>query len=1391
MARFELGAAWVGVHADTSRLRPEVKQASDEASRTSQVTVKVAADEQKLDRLKRKAEDLGLSAARASLAHERAQLAVNKAQERYDALLKDEKASQDDRALALNRVQEANLRVEAAVRKVANVERDRHNIARETEVIMQRISDTVHKSVDTDVDRLGSRIKSGFRMVGEAVGKVMKTVLSEGLEAGVEVGVMAFKELSKTGVAAARTIGTAMAEGVATTGATGGINLLVGAVLAAVGAMAAMVVGFLALAPVLQMIAGGFGVAGGAAIALVSIFGTVKLAFSGVMDAMQAHSAMQDEVGQSGQRMASQERSNAVAIRNAQQAIGDARRQAQDVAEQSAKRITDAQKALARAHEDAAERVRDASRRIVDAQEDLAEAHEQAADLVVDAEERLAEAAEDSREAQARLNEERADAVERIKDLAEASVEASFSLERAEIRLIEAQEKRAEVEADSTSTDLERRKALLAVEEATFNLTQAQEKAAERQVEATAAAAAGVEGDRQVVAAKKAVDEATRAQTEAQAGITEAQREGAKVVAAAELAVREAKEESAKVQRDAAESVTAAEGRLQEARQAGARAQEDANRAVDRATQALADLRAQQADAAQAMNAGSAAASKYARAMAELTPAGRAFVAELLKVKALLDRLKATAETAMLPGVTSFLKDASTLFPIVNGHIKNMGAIIGGVFADLGTYFKGDTFKAQLSTILGSVERFTASIGRAGTAVLPAFVSIVEAASPLLERFGKWIERIAVKFADWIETNRRSGELKKFFDGVGDTFGRIAKIGGLVFDIISDVIEILFPASKSASGGVLDGIILMLEGVKKWLLNEENKRRLKEWIDELDEKVKKFAKDVKDFIEDVKDIANELKKWIDKFDGWAKDIETFVDRTTVSWDELKNATKAAWGWIFDRIKGVLDDIKSVTSGALDAVRGFFASAGEKIKAAWDSALSWVKAKGDEWLTKIKNAVSGGLDAVRGFFASMWDKVQAGWDAGFSWIKSKADSWISKIKSAVSGIKDHFVSVIGNLASALVSPANKVISVINTLIGKVNAILPKSLDIPVIGTISTTVGTWQNKAIGGPIVGPGTGTSDDVPIMASNGEYMLRAAAVKALGLPLLDRLNQADHLKIGGDPDTMTVRPRFAAGGIIGKTQQWLRGTADPLPYVFGSVGPNAYDCSGITGEVFARLTGRPSYRRYHVTSSNFEAQGWRPGRGTYTIGVGPGHMAGNLAGLAFEAANSADGIFVGSGAQSVTAFPRQYYLPQIGDQFVGGGGGLSGPSLSSMVSALVDAAAGPFRSLLSGLGNDLPARSVRGVFEKVPEGIKARTASFDQGGPLHPGFTLAYNGTGRTEQVSTADQAQQAGGHYHFAPGSIVLDASKLRSIQDLVDLVGGLKSTARQFGAATVTVG
>ena len=66
----------------------------------------------------------------------------------------------------------------------------------------------------------------------------------------------------------------------------------------------------------------------------------------------------------------------------------------------------------------------------------------------------------------------------------------------------------------------------------------------------------------------------------------------------------------------------------------------------------------------------------------------------------------------------------------------------------------------------------------------------------------------------------------------------------------------------------------------------------------------------------------------------------------------------------------------------------------------------------------------------------------------------------------------------------------------------------------------------SKASGGLINGPGTGTSDDIPAKLSNGEYVVRAAAVKQYGVEMLNAINWQ----------------RYAAGGPVSKYE------ATPMP---------------------------------------------------------------------------------------------------------------------------------------------------------------------------------------------------------------------------------------------------
>lgn len=86
-------------------------------------------------------------------------------------------------------------------------------------------------------------------------------------------------------------------------------------------------------------------------------------------------------------------------------------------------------------------------------------------------------------------------------------------------------------------------------------------------------------------------------------------------------------------------------------------------------------------------------------------------------------------------------------------------------------------------------------------------------------------------------------------------------------------------------------------------------------------------------------------------------------------------------------------------------------------------------------------------------------------------------------------------------------------------------------------------TPQGFATGGHITGKGTGTSDDIPIMASNGEFMIRQAAVSKLGLVALNYMNKTGELPFQSEfnaakyqfslPNKQSAE-KFRDGGLVG-----------------------------------------------------------------------------------------------------------------------------------------------------------------------------------------------------------------------------------------------------------------
>lgn len=500
-----------------------------------------------------------------------------------------------------------------------------------------------------------------------------------------------------------------------------------------------------------------------------------------------------------------------------------------------------------------------------------------------------------------------------------------------------------------------------------------------------------------------------------------------------------------------------------------------------------------------------------------------------------------------------------------------------------------------------------------------------------------------------------------------------------------------------------------------------------------------------------------------------------------------------WGKAWDGLKQIVGGAAQIVGAIVrqfwTAVTGVFRLGTGLVKVIWRrlfdiigsaarQGIATARAAIGAGLNLVKNAFSSALSAVTGIVSRAWSSVTSRTSALASAVTGKIRSLMSALRSAFSA----GVSAIGKawdgLKAAAKSPVNFVIDVYNKgIVGLVNKLAS------FVG-IKHALGKVGRFAAGGVLPGytPGRDPHQFYSptggrLALSGGEAVMRPEWTRAVGPRMVAVWNSiartggtsAVRAAMGGGkwtsgPDRLQGEgqrysrggvPSFGWGGIIGDFVSgvknwtirnvskaasgllgkvlggnvpgagvfrdviaglpgwvkntvlgWIKGKVSSggagidkamafmkaqvgKPYIWGGFGPGGYDCSGLMSALVNVIKGKNPYSRLFSTHS-FGASGpagfVRDKRSAFTVGVtdaGVGHMAGTLGGVNVESSGSI-GPHMGASARGTdnSLFTRRYGL----------------------------------------------AMSRGGVL---------RTATYDQGGLLRPGYTLAYNGTGRDEVVT------------------------------------------------------
>lgn len=193
-------------------------------------------------------------------------------------------------------------------------------------------------------------------------------------------------------------------------------------------------------------------------------------------------------------------------------------------------------------------------------------------------------------------------------------------------------------------------------------------------------------------------------------------------------------------------------------------------------------------------------------------------------------------------------------------------------------------------------------------------------------------------------------------------------------------------------------------------------------------------------------------------------------------------------------------------------------------------------------------------------------LQAGYGAQFAGLMQGMVSETSSAYAVLGGIQK---------GAALFSTAMNSY----TAISAAWASAPFPYNLPAVGMATMETGLLQAAvsalsprayATGGLITGPGTGTSDDIPIRASNGEFMMRYAATQKIGIADLNYMNRYGEIpqrqstaltpKVGNGLPSTAVNQKQAAPNVNLNPNFVIVDEREKLgDYLFGSDGKKAF----------------------------------------------------------------------------------------------------------------------------------------------------------------------------------------------------------------------------------------
>ncbi|AKN71226.1 hypothetical protein QR97_16695 [Streptomyces sp. PBH53] len=531
---------------------------------------------------------------------------------------------------------------------------------------------------------------------------------------------------------------------------------------------------------------------------------------------------------------------------------------------------------------------------------------------------------------------------------------------------------------------------------------------------------------------------------------------------------------------------------------------------------------------------------EYKRQLDSLPPASRAVAKSLIGLKNDHQKWSDSLSKDTMPVFVKGIELARKVLPQLTPLVKTAAGAFGGFLDDLSRKAEGGGLDRFIGRVDRAAKETLPDLLRSGRNVFIGLGGIIDAFLPSEGKLSDGIEDATKKFAEWGQGLKDSEGFEKFMDLAdrsGDALGKMATAGanllialGPAAGITAGFVGVIADLINKAPPEVLQGIATGMLAIKLATLGINGAMALMN------------ANPVVLAAAAVVGLGVVLAlawKRSERFRDIATRSFTVVGQVMLGQIRVMLLGMRSFS---DASLGMIVSIAEAAEGTLGKIPGI----GDKVKGLAETARGF-RDDTSQYFTDALGKVdsySEGLNRLpkdikfKGEISDLDAKIRA--------AQQRVDSLKQKKKTAVGADKKDLEIQVAvaqarldslkqkraariaahDEASGKISWVQRMLNNVNgrvatvTVQAKTAGIMAAKAAIAALGGMPfATGGLVRRFADGGPtglVRGPGTATSDSIPALLSNGEYVIKAASVRKYGTGLLDAINSGRYQTAAG-----------------------------------------------------------------------------------------------------------------------------------------------------------------------------------------------------------------------------------------------------------------------------------